>query len=314
MPRALVEASGFSPSALHSGVYYTINDSDKKLMLFAIRESGEIVATFRLTGVDLPEEYPFGVHGTGDMEAVSVAPCEQGGGGGSCIFLGDIGQNCARPRARCPWLRPQGLGSILRFQEPAQLPANAKGSQDLPGERFWFRYPGGNPGPFDAETLVVSPLGEIFVATKTDDRFSQIFEVPALAATPDSAVEGSLVTSVATNSSTTFGSNRSTSYFSMVSDGCIQTNGSTVTGFTLLSYGGLLHWPVTDGNLKAALSQEPCQADHPSDFFPRVPQAEGLAWLRANGTGATGFDLFVTGESPGGVRSPIMRTRCRAPQ
>jgi hypothetical protein len=79
-----------------------------------------------------------------DWEAIAVGPCPDG----SCIYIGDIGDNNER--------RP----SITIYRLPE--PADASGSSDRV-DAFRASYP---DGAHDAEALLVTPKGDILIVTK----------------------------------------------------------------------------------------------------------------------------------------------------
>jgi hypothetical protein len=127
----LPEASGLALSQRIPGHLWTHNDSDQPI-LFILDGRGSMTGRVRLAGATVV-----------DWEAVAVGPCPTG----SCIFVGDIGDNNAR-RERI---------TVYRLTEPAG--ANTA----VPAEAFHATYP---DGPQDAETLLVPPDGGIYIVTK----------------------------------------------------------------------------------------------------------------------------------------------------
>jgi hypothetical protein len=91
-----------------------------------------------------------------DWEAVAVGPCQAG----SCVYIADIGDNDAR-RKRI---------TIYRVPEPA-------GAEDSVAvkEIFHATYP---DGAHDAEALLVTPVGELFVVTKGDTAAVALYRFP----------------------------------------------------------------------------------------------------------------------------------------
>src|SRR5206468_183531 len=77
---ALTELSGIAASRANPGVLYVHNDSGDTARFFAIDQAGALLAEFDLPGVTAV-----------DWEDIAVGPC--GAGGGSCVYLGDIGDN-----------------------------------------------------------------------------------------------------------------------------------------------------------------------------------------------------------------------------
>src|SRR5215470_9495040 len=80
-PAVLPELSGIAASRRHPGVYWAHNDSDRPLVLYALRESGELLASFPLRGARAV-----------DPEDVAVAPCRRDDPR-SCVYLADTGDN-----------------------------------------------------------------------------------------------------------------------------------------------------------------------------------------------------------------------------
>ncbi len=128
----LPEASGIAASRRHPGIAWAHNDSGEPV-LFALNESGAAIGRVRLTGATVE-----------DWEAIAVGPCPAG----SCIYVGDIGDNEAERKHI----------TIYRLPEPAPS-ATAAAVQDV----FRATYP---DGAQDAEALLVSSKGEIFIVTK----------------------------------------------------------------------------------------------------------------------------------------------------
>jgi hypothetical protein len=127
----LPEASGLALSQRIPGHLWTHNDSDEPI-LFILDSRGSVTGRVQVAGATVV-----------DWEAVAVGPCPSG----SCVFVGDIGDNNAR-RDRI---------TVYRLPEPAG--ANTA----VPAEAFHATYP---DGPHDAETLLVAPDGVIYIVTK----------------------------------------------------------------------------------------------------------------------------------------------------
>ena len=139
----LREASGIAISRRLPGRLWVHNDSGAPV-LFAINTSGAVTGRLRLSGADVD-----------DWEAVAVGACPAG----SCIYVGDIGDNNAR-RKRI---------TVYRFTEPAATAESA-----AVGDVFHATYP---DGPHDAESLLVTPEGRMHVVTK-GDRGAALYRFP----------------------------------------------------------------------------------------------------------------------------------------
>lgn len=159
IPMDLQELSGLSASAAMPGVFYAHNDSGDSARIFAFGETGQLLAELKLPGA-----------GAIDWEDMALGPCE---GGGSCLFLGDIGDNLRRRstyvvyRAREPNLMQVVTGSTM---PPVNL--------DLTFDRLAFSYPNGEA--HNAEALLSHPrTGDLYVVTKeTVGSKSRVYRFP----------------------------------------------------------------------------------------------------------------------------------------
>jgi len=138
------EASGVAFSGRTPGVVWTHNDS-KKPIVWARSDKGAVIGSVHVTGAEIV-----------NWEDIAVAPCS----GGSCLYIGDIGDNHAS----------RSSISIYRVPEPAP---NAKATDQA--EVMHATYPN---GPRDAEAIVVLPKGDMFVVTKGEDGPSYLYKFP----------------------------------------------------------------------------------------------------------------------------------------
>jgi len=135
-----LECSGLAASRVHPGVVYAHSDSGDLPRFFALAPDGSLRGEFRL------DPAPFAV----DWEDMAVGPCD----GGSCLFIGDVGNNSAA--------RPSGVPYAVA--EPDALAASAP--VDPPWTSLPFRYPDGS---HNCETLLVHPLsGDVYLVRKSD--------------------------------------------------------------------------------------------------------------------------------------------------
>ena len=140
----LNEASGLAVSRSVPGRLWTHNDSGQPIV-FALDTQGKVTARVRLTGAVVE-----------DWEAIAVGPCPAG----SCLYIADIGDNqAARKRI-----------TIYRTPEPA-----GAGSSAPAAEALHATYP---DGAHDAETLLVTPDGELFIVTKGDPGSGTLYKFP----------------------------------------------------------------------------------------------------------------------------------------
>lgn len=128
----LPEASGLALSRRSRGHLWTHNDSGEPAV-FALDSKGAVAGKVRISGVEVE-----------DWEAIGVGPCPSG----TCLYIADIGDNEAN-RERV---------TIYRVPEPA--PGDTTAS---PNAVFHLTYP---DGAHDAEALLLSPAGDMFIVTK----------------------------------------------------------------------------------------------------------------------------------------------------
>ena len=114
--------------------------------MVALDARGSVTGRVRLTGAAVE-----------DWEAIAVGPC----GTGSCLHVGDIGDNDAR-RKRI---------TIYRLPEPD----GASGSASV-ADVFHATYP---DGPHDAEALLIGGDGRIHIVTKGETGPVAIYRFPA---------------------------------------------------------------------------------------------------------------------------------------
>jgi hypothetical protein len=139
----LPEASGVAVSRRSPGRLWSHNDSDEAVLV-ALDTRGAVTGRVRLSGVKVE-----------DWEAVAVGSCPAG----SCIYIGDIGDNQAE-RKRI---------TIHRVSEPSTEDAV------VVKETFHGTYP---DGAHDAETLLVAPDGGLFIVTKDETGVVGLYRFP----------------------------------------------------------------------------------------------------------------------------------------
>jgi hypothetical protein len=141
----LAEASGLALSRRVPGRLWAHNDSGDP-MLFALDEKGAVAAQVRVTGARVE-----------DWEAIAVGPC----GSGSCIYIGDIGDNEAN-RSRI---------TVYRVPEP-----DAKSNTAAVADALHATYP---DGKHDAEALLVDASGRLHIVTKGETGPIGVYRFPA---------------------------------------------------------------------------------------------------------------------------------------
>lgn len=142
----LPEASGVAASRRTPGVLWLHNDSGQPFLV-AVATDGTARGRVYASGAS-----------AGDWEDIAVGPCPQG----SCIYIGDIGDNGARRREVL----------IHRVPEP-----DTSAAVSARAESMRVRYP---DGPRDAEALLVLPDGRLFIVTKGELGPVALYRVPEL--------------------------------------------------------------------------------------------------------------------------------------
>jgi hypothetical protein len=149
---AIRESSGVARSRAMPGMLFTINDSGNDPVVFAFDTSGRDMGQWRVPGA-----------GNRDWEAMAIGPCP----GGSCLYLGDLGDNAER----------QPSVTVYRVREPARRNVfrGATEATALDLDSLLVRYP---DGPHDAEAMWVDPAGALYVVTKGRNGTIQLFRLP----------------------------------------------------------------------------------------------------------------------------------------
>ena len=149
----LTESSGLDRSWRNPGVFWTLNDSGGRPVLYALDETGRKRARLQISSaVNL------------DWEDLACGPDEQGR---PCLYVGDIGDN----------LRVRPAIQIYQILEPELPPGYSEIDAEAESVRIWnAAYPGERR---NAETLVVHPrTGQMHVLTKDENGGSELFALP----------------------------------------------------------------------------------------------------------------------------------------
>ncbi|WP_437590224.1 hypothetical protein [Sorangium sp. So ce1000] len=244
LPRGDIdECSGVVAGKLHPDALYVHNDSGDEPRFFAIGLGGALRAEVNVVGAAAV-----------DWEDIARGPCRTGGG--SCLFLADIGDNDG----------DRDSTTIYGVPEPETLGGAPLAST---AEAFVLSYPDGS---HDAETLLVHPTtGALTLVTKVDEGSSSVYELPALpaAGAPATLVRAGSIQPPA-------GSPRFTS-------GDVHPDG---TGVLLRTSSHVLYYPMTpDQTVAQALAGPPCTLPSPDE-----DQAEAIAWVPG------GWDYVTIGE------------------
>ena len=149
----LVEASGVARSTRTDNAFWSQNDSGNDAELFAYDSTGASLGVAHVTGAR-----------NRDWEAIAIGPCTEG----SCVYIGDVGDNGAR----------RDKVTIWRAIEPT-----VGDSVTAPVTELRFSYP---DGPRDVEAMWVSPDTTVWLLTKRPifrpdgtSRPAQLYRLPA---------------------------------------------------------------------------------------------------------------------------------------
>jgi hypothetical protein len=141
----LAEASGLALSRKVPGRLWAHNDSGEPV-LHTLDARGKVTGQVLVTGATVE-----------DWEAIAVGPCASG----SCLYVGDIGDNEANRRRI----------TVYRMPEP-----DAAGGAVAAVEALHASYP---DGAHDAEALLVDNTGRLYVVTKGETGPVGIYRFPA---------------------------------------------------------------------------------------------------------------------------------------
>lgn len=145
LPGSATEASGAAVSRAYAEVIWTHNDSGGEPQVIAVDQTGRLLGILTVRGAD-----------NLDWEDIEIGPCP----GGSCMYIGDIGDNAAEREDI----------AVYRAPEPGPEDGSIENST-----RFTMTYPG---GPRDAEGLFVLPPERVFIVTKGDNSAIEVYEYP----------------------------------------------------------------------------------------------------------------------------------------
>ena len=200
-----------------------------------------------------------------DWEATSVGPCPSG----SCLYLGDIGDNGAKRKSI----------AVYRLPEP-----DSASGEVAVRDVFHATYP---DGPHEAEALLITPKGEMFVVTKGEDGPINVYQFPR------DMQPGT--TAALTRVGKPRGSGKSDAH-DRITDGAVSPNGSSVV---LRSHRTLYFYATSD--LTSGQWRERGRVDL-SDLAE--PQGEGVAFADDN-------TLYLVGEGGGKSKSgTFVRLTC----
>lgn len=145
LPSGVDESSGLARGVADPDRFWTHNDAGNPAELFAVDAAGQLTDRVRIAGAE-----------SIDWEDIEAGPCDAG----SCLFIGDIGDNDAE-RDRI---------TIYRVPEPA-----AGATESEPAEPLHARYP---DGPRDAEGLLLSGRDDLYIVNKGRDEEIALYRYP----------------------------------------------------------------------------------------------------------------------------------------
>lgn len=149
----LDESSGVAASARRPGIYWTINDSGNRPLLFATDSAGNDLGFVRVAGASAV-----------DWEDLAAGPCPRRTG--RCLYIGDIGDNNERRR--------QVVVYALDEPDPPRSAADTLRVVTVT-DSLNLRYP---VGAHDAEALVIAPDRWLLLVTKDRSDPAAVFGAP----------------------------------------------------------------------------------------------------------------------------------------
>lgn len=240
---SLKETSGLATSVAHDGVFYGHNDAGDSSRFFAFARDGADLGTYKLADAQ-----------NVDWEDMSQGPCDTG----SCIFLGDIGDNVGDRLAY----------TLYRIPEPTTI---GPGEQSLTADRIVFTYP---DGPHDAETLLVHPVTGVVTIVTKEGGAAKIFELA-----PPLTTDRTFVAVDAGRVEPSDGGK--------FTGGAIRPDGGAIVMRTTR---GLFHYAMDpDQSAAEALAGAPCALTTPDEV-----NGEAVTWLPAG----DGILTIGDGENP----------------
>jgi hypothetical protein len=266
-PTDLDSLSGLASSRLQPGIIFAHNDHDRPVV-YALDLQGRAHATITLQDAQAIDQ-------SSDFEDIAVGPC----GTGTCVFLGDIGDNNAQRTGY----------AVLRFPQP-MVPADPGTSATTTTfDRFPFVY---EDGSHNAEGLMVAPDGTIYIVTKlapgTGGRVaatgpSTIYRLPSTMTTTTTAHATKVVTLTVPASDDLAASAAAAHPCGL--------------GFLLRTYNRVYEFVTPPGmNFESAFTVTPKVIGMPDE-----PQSEGIDY------GPDGHGFITSGE---GAKAPIFSTAC----
>ena len=271
------ESSGVARSTSQS-VLFTINDSGNEPLLYALEVNGADRGAWRVRGAS-----------NLDWEAIAIGPCATPSGttqtsvaAGSCVYIGDVGDNTARRDTR----------SIYRVPEPAAEAAGFTGRTPR-AEQLVYRYP---DGPRDVEAMYVASDGAVFLISKRslrdgngDRRAARVYRLSPEAWADGIPVTAQLVDSLSIVPGTAPGR--------QITDAALSPDGRHVAVRTYSQIFIFASDPAA-GRIDSAVPPEACSL---AEF---LDVGEGITWLDSSGT------LLLTNEGRG---ASIYRVKCPLP-
>lgn len=240
------ESSGVAASSRRDDVVFTHNDSGDSSRFFGIGSDCRLLATYVIPGVD-PR----------DVEGIARAQ--------DSIWLGDIGDNRSR----------RSSVKVYRVPEPVvETTRGAATVRTLRPDVYTLTYP---DGAHDAETLLVSPEGRMWIVTKSFFGDQHVYEAPE-PLRPDTATTLEKVATVGPA-------------VGPVTDGDLSADGRRVV---LRDYSTAYEWDLDDVDVARAVGRSARRVELPSS-----PQGEGVGFTR------DGSAWWTTSESTGDDSWPL---------
>ena len=259
--KVIDEASGLITSTLQNDKLIWSNDSGNSAELFATGKDGKIIRTVRLNGM-----------GNEDFEALSIGPCPSNKAD-SCIYVGDIGDGMG-------WRSTFQIGIFKESDFWSKTSINPEKTISYSASRT------------NAEGMIVTPEGKIFIFSKDESGISKILMIDSLTGklTNPGLIDLNPLMSGARGKGP------------RITDASLSPDGDKVL---ILTYGDILEVNMDTLISNLASKQWRKGIDFNVIKGPSLPQQETITYTKSDN------DFIVSSESPDGEVPPVLLYSCK---
>jgi hypothetical protein len=271
VPDELSESSGLAVSRTQPGVLWSHNDSGDGPVLYAIDESGRLLATVQVTGASAV-----------DWEDIASGPCPslmRAAAGEQCLFVADTGDN----------ERTRDVLTIYLVIEP-KLDGAGRAPAAVEARSIRYRYP---DQPHDAEAIAVLADGDVTVVTKGRTGAIEFFGLPG-ASVGRALTSGETLTAQYRGDS---GITPDATVSRLVTAAAVSPDGSTLA---VRTYDEVFFFGAVRSGSDGVRFKD---LGRPCFLGDAEPQGEAIDYLDAD-------TLLLTSERSRGRPGPIHRVRC----